>query len=58
MSTESQIAELERRHRDLEREIQDAEAHPGTDTLIVSQLKRRKLQIKDEITRLKEPALH
>jgi len=58
MSTESQLAELEQRHRDLEREIQDAEAHPGTDTLFLTQLKRRKLQLKDEITRLKEPALH
>jgi hypothetical protein len=58
MSTESQLAELERRHRDLEREIADAEGHPGTDTLILTTLKRRKLQLKDEITKLKEPALH
>jgi hypothetical protein len=58
MSTESQIAELERRHQDLEKEIEDAEAHPGTDTLTLTQLKRRKLQLKDEITKLKQPSLH
>jgi hypothetical protein len=58
MPTESQLAELERRHRDLEREIEDAEAHPGTDTLELTQLKRQKLQLKDEITRLRSPSLH
>jgi hypothetical protein len=58
MSTESQLAELEQRHSDLEKEIQDAEAHPGTDTLELTQLKRQKLQLKDEITRLKSPSLH
>jgi hypothetical protein len=57
MSTESQsqIAELERRHRALEKEIEDAVAHPGTDTLTLTELKRRKLQLKDEIARLRKP---
>jgi hypothetical protein len=58
MSTESQLAELEQRHRNLEREIEDAEAHPSTDTLELSQLKRKKLLLKDEIARLKTPSLH
>ena len=34
-------------------EIQDAMAHPSMDSLRVAELKRRKLQLKDEITKLK-----
>lgn len=53
MSVESHLAELERRHRALDEEIQDAMTHPGTDDLQIAELKRRKLHIKDEIARLK-----
>lgn len=58
MSMESHLAELERRHQALERQIEDAMAHPGADQLEITELKRRKLQLKDEITRLKEPSVH
>ena len=58
MSMESQLAELERRHHALELEIQEALSHPGTDTLAVSELKRRKLQLKDEIARLQTESVH
>ena len=53
MALQTEVTELERKHQALEREIQDAMAHPSTDTLRVAELKRRKLQLKDEITRLK-----
>lgn len=58
MSMESHLAELERRHRALEREIEEAINHPSTDTVVLASLKRRKLQLKDEITRLRAPTLH
>ncbi|MBB5752382.1 YdcH family protein [Prosthecomicrobium pneumaticum] len=58
MSMESHLAELERRHRALEREIEEAINHPSTDTVVLASLKRRKLQIKDEITRLRAPTIH
>jgi hypothetical protein len=60
MSTESHVAlaELEQRHRALEKEIEDAVAHPGTDALTLTELKRRKLQLKDEIEKLRSPSLH
>ena len=58
MTMDSHLAELERRHQALEREIADAVAHPGTDDLTVTELKRRKLHLKDEIEKLREPALH
>lgn len=53
MSTEAHLSELERRHADLERRINEATAHPGADPLDVTDLKRRKLRLKDEIARLK-----
>ena len=53
MSVESHLAELERRHEALKREIQEAQTHPGIDELEISALKRRKLQIKDEIAHLR-----
>ena len=53
MSQATQLAELERAHAALEREIEEAIEHPGSDTLELSELKRRKLHIKDEIARLK-----
>ena len=58
MTMESHLAELERRHQALEKEIADAVAHPGVDDLVVTELKRRKLQLKDEIERLKDTAVH
>jgi hypothetical protein len=53
MSLQNDVTELERKHQALEREIQDAMAHPAMDNLRVVELKRRKLQLKDEITKLK-----
>jgi hypothetical protein len=58
MAMESHLAELERRHEALEKEISDALNHPGTDTLELADLKKRKLQLKDEISRLKDASVH
>ena len=59
MSVESHLAELERRHDALKREIKEAQTHPGVDDLEIAALKRRKLQIKDEIAQLKhDQTLH
>jgi len=54
MSMQTHLAELERRHQALEDEINEALAHPSTDRLKVVELKRRKLQVKDELTRLRQ----
>jgi hypothetical protein len=53
MSVESHLAELERRHLALKKELEDAMSHPGTDDIHLSDLKRRKLLVKDQIARLK-----
>jgi hypothetical protein len=57
MAIESHLAELERRHQALEQEISEAQSHPSTDDLTIAELKRRKLLVKDEITRLKQDAV-
>ena len=52
MSMQTHLAELEKRHRALEAEINEARAHPSIDDLEIVELKRRKLLVKDEIARL------
>jgi hypothetical protein len=56
MSIDAHLAELERRHQSLEEELNEALAHPSTDDLRIAELKRRKLQVKDEIARLRQDA--
>jgi hypothetical protein len=53
MSLQNYLSELERKHQALEREIQDEMSHPGIDGLKLAELKRRKLQLKDEIAKLR-----
>jgi hypothetical protein len=52
MSPDVHLEELKARHRALEDQISDALAHPSTDDTKIAELKRRKLQVKDEIARL------
>jgi hypothetical protein len=57
MAIESHLAELQRRHQALEQEISEALSHPSTDGLKIAELKRRKLHVKDEISRLRQEAI-
>jgi len=57
MSIQTHLAELQRRHRALEAEINEARAHPSIDDLQIVALKRRKLLVKDEIARLQQDEL-
>jgi hypothetical protein len=52
MAIQAHITELERRHHELEKEIAEALKHNSIDDLKIVELKRQKLQIKDEIERL------
>jgi hypothetical protein len=56
MTTEGHIAALERRHRELDRQIDDEMAHLAHDDMIIAVLKRKKLQIKDELAKLQTTA--
>ena len=53
MSIQAHLAELEKRHQALDTEIAEALQHPSIDDLQIAELKRRKLQVKDEIARLR-----
>jgi len=54
MSMLSHLEALERRHEALAREIEDVmKTHPSVDSVEVQALKRKKLQVKDEIARLR-----
>ncbi|MGE0753282.1 MAG: YdcH family protein [Variibacter sp.] len=56
MSIQAHLSELERKHDALETELAEAMAHPSTDDLTIADLKRRKLQVKDEISRIRHDA--
>lgn len=62
MALQSHLAELERRHEALEKEIEQELVHPGADDLKLASLKRKKLQLKDQIERIRQsaskPTLH
>lgn len=60
MPLQNHLTELERKHRALEREIQDALNRPSMDDIRLAELKRKKLQLKDEIMRLRtsDSAVH
>ena len=53
MSMQAHVAELERRHQALDRELKEELAHPASSESRIADLKRRKLFLKDEIMRLK-----
>ena len=52
MAIESHLQELVRKHGDIERMIEEAMMHPSIDDLEISELKRRKLMLKDQIAKL------
>ena len=54
MTMQAHLAELERKHQPLEAEIAEAMNHPSSDDLKIVELKRRKLQVKDEIQRIRQ----
>jgi hypothetical protein len=56
MTTEGHVAALERRHREIERQIEDELSHISHDDLAIAALKRKKLEIKDELQKLRASA--
>lgn len=58
MTMQSHVAELERRHQALEKLLREEVARPAADDTRIADLKRRKLLLKDEITRLRGATLH
>ena len=52
MSLQAHLGELYAKHRALEAELADAMNHPASTDAEIAELKRKKLKIKDEISRL------
>lgn len=58
MTTEGHIAALERRHQELDRMILAEMQNRQIDDLMVSALKRKKLEVKDELARFQSVERH
>jgi hypothetical protein len=59
MSLQGHLVELERRHEALKKEIEQELHHPRRNETKIHELKRKKLQLKDEIVKLRfGPTLH
>lgn len=59
MSLQGHIVELQRRHEALKKEIEQEQLHPNADEAKILELKRKKLQIKDELAKLQgSPTRH
>jgi hypothetical protein len=52
MSLQTHLSELTAKHKALDLQIEQELAHPSSDDLTIAELKRKKLKLKDEITRL------
>ncbi|MBK0400090.1 DUF465 domain-containing protein [Limibaculum sp. M0105] len=52
MSLTSHLDQLRQKHQALEKQIEDEQRRPSSDPLAIATLKRQKLHLKDEITRL------
>jgi hypothetical protein len=53
MSMASHLSALEQKHRTLEQLLEDELSRPSADNVRIRELKRQKLKLKDEITRLR-----
>lgn len=53
MAIEARIRELDVRHQNLERAIQDEITRPSSDTVRLHDLKRQKLRLKEELETLR-----
>ncbi|MCA3556474.1 DUF465 domain-containing protein [Aestuariivirga sp.] len=52
MSLQAHLGELHAKHKALEAQLADAMNHPASSDAEIAALKRKKLKIKDEISRL------
>jgi hypothetical protein len=52
MSVASHVAELKRKHQHLANTVEEAQRSPATDNRYITDLKKQKLKLKEEIERL------
>ena len=58
MTSQTYITSLERRHQDLERKISEEMRHSASDALLIAALKRKKLELKDQLVRAQYETTH
>ena len=54
MSLTSHLQELRKKHQVLSEAVEQAQQSPGVDDLRITEMKRQKLRLKEEITRLSQ----
>ena len=52
MSLQSHLHELRKKHETLSEQVEAAQRSPGTSDFEIAQMKKQKLHLKEEITRL------
>jgi hypothetical protein len=55
MTLSSHLQELRKKHETLSEEVEVAQRSPGTDDIHITELKKQKLRLKEEIQRLSGP---
>jgi hypothetical protein len=58
MALDAHLVELSEKHRALDRKIEEEQARPTADPLKITEWKRQKLRLKDEMERLKHGQSH
>ncbi len=58
MALDAHLVELSEKHRALDRKIEEELARPTADDLKITEWKRQKLRLKDEMERLKHAMSH
>jgi len=56
MSLSSHVEELKKKHQNLSEQVEEAQRSPGVSDFEISELKKQKLRLKEEIARLSEQA--
>lgn len=58
MNLSSHLQELRKKHQSLSDAVEAAQRSPGVDDLKIASLKKQKLRLKEEITRLSPQTVH
>ena len=54
MSVTAHVEQLKKKHQSLSEAVKDAQRAPGIDDLAIANLKKQKLRLKEQITRLSD----
>lgn len=54
MSLTSHLQELRRKHQALSQKVEEAQRNPATDDMVIAEMKKQKLRLKEEIQKLSE----